>query len=157
MEEYPGIIFYNAFDFSEWIEQHMEDERFQVVCRFNEESHIDALFESVWEIKDCCLMVEEANLYFETHSKNEPFFRLISQGRHSEISLVCVSQRVPELPIRFRAQKNTIVTFQQQEPHDLDLLEKYGFDREEVSELVSSSGHSQLIEGTHYLVQGDPL
>ncbi len=157
MEEYDGTIFERFDEFADWLEDHLEDETFHVVCRFTDETHIDALFSAVWLIENCCLIVEEANIFFDPHSKIESFKRLVSQGRHKRISLVCVSQRVPELPISFRAQKNTIVTFQQTEPYDLKKLEEYGFDPEEVAQLESTKGSKTIEEGKHFLTCGDPL
>ena len=157
MEEYDGTVFERFEEFSDWITEHLEDERFQIVCRFTEESEISALFHAVWLIEDCCLIVEEANIFLDPHSKITSFQRLISQGRHKQVSIICVSQRVPELPISFRAQRNTIFTFQQTEPYDLKKLEEYGFDPEEVRSLISSKGYSEIREGTHFLSIGDEI
>lgn len=156
LEEYEGTIFFDFVTFRDYVADHVE-ENFSLVCRFTDEQDIDLLFQAVWFVERCTLIVEEANLFFDPHSKIQSFHRLVAQGRHKEISLLCVSQRVPELPISFRAQRNTIVTFQQTEPYDLKLLEGYGFDPVDVSELISSRGYDSLIEGTHYLVIGESL
>lgn len=156
-EEYDGTIFFDFISFNSYISEHRDDRQFSIVCRFADETDIDYLFRSIWWVGDVTFIVEESNLFLDPRSKNDGFLKLTSQGRHVRVSLLCVSQRVPELPISFRAQKHTIVTFRQEEPYDLDMLELYGFDSEKVANLESSQGSSELIYGRHYLTVGEPL
>jgi hypothetical protein len=88
----------------------------------------------------------------------EDFQRLVSQGRHFNVSLICVSQRVPELDTTFRAQANSVITFLQTSPTDLEGLRKWGFNIEKVKALEKFDMRYTLpVLGVNYLCDGEAL
>lgn len=162
--EYPGNVFFrlsDLYDYFEEIEAEDLDRDFCVTCRFNiETAEIETtdLFELCERVGNMMVLVEEASLYFDPHRKIKSFQRLVSQGRHNNISLLCVSQRVPEVDTTFRAQANTLVTFLQTAPTDLEGLYKWGFNTDHVIELEKfDRRYSIPAEGLHYLCEGEKL
>lgn len=162
--EYPGNVFFrlsDLYDYFEEIDATDPDVDFCVTCRFDlETAEIETmdLFTLCENVENMLVLVEEATLYFEPFKKIKSFQRLVSQGRHSNISLLCISQRVPEVDTTFRAQANTLVTFLQTAPTDLDGLYKWGFNTEHVVELEKfDSRYHVPAEGQHYLCEGEKL
>lgn len=158
LDEYNGTVFYTMGEVLEYFEANPNMERFRVALRNSDENDADYLFALAWSLKNVLVVVEEANIYMDPRKRFPSFLRLISQGRHNMVHLLCVAQRVPEVLISFRAQKTTLVTFWQEEPSDLDHLEDWGFDPEEVKNLTPFDERFQTaVEGTHYLRIGEPL
>jgi hypothetical protein len=156
--EYSGTVFETMSGVFDFFEQRPGLEKFNVVLRNSDESDADFFFRLAWTIGDLLVVVEEANIYMDPRRKFPSFLQLVSRGRHRKIHLLCVSQRVPEVMIAFRAQKTSLITFLQDEPTDIDHLEDWGFDPEEVRSLVKFDGNYQTaVEGTHYLVIGEKL
>lgn len=87
------------------------------------------------DLEKFTLFVEEAEVYFDARSMNESFNHFVNFGRHQEISLVGVTQRSPQLNIKFRAQYSSMFSFNQTEPNDLKRLRDYGFDEQKIREL----------------------
>ncbi len=139
LEEYnSGVIVRDFTRLYEYLTRPGFDaERDPFVLTFRARSTVDRefLFKFVKEMNDILLTVEEAEIYLDPRSLNEDFSDLINYGRHREISLLAIARRVPEISIEFRAQITEFITFRQFEPRDLDLLERYGFNREEVKNL----------------------
>lgn len=161
LEQYDGTVFYT---FDELIEHVLEfnlvyAENFSLVCRFTEDSDIERLAKMCWIFENLCLAVEEFNIYFDARGAYPEFRKLTSQGRNKEISLILTSQRVPEIPPLIRAQKTSLITFQQDEPDDLKRLEDYGFSSESVSALVpfDSQEETEPTENYHYVSIGENL
>jgi hypothetical protein len=131
--EYTGTIVSSFYEFAEYMKS--EPEKFCIVCRFEGDNDEEYLFRAVWEIGNCLLVIEEFADFVDEMEKGYPLHKLIRRGRHKAISILGVSQRVPDFPPVFRSQCDTIITFCQTEPIDLQRLESNGFDPEKVSKL----------------------
>jgi hypothetical protein len=158
LEEYSGTVFYTMNEVFDYFEARPNLERFTVCLRNSDEADADFLFRLAWTLENVLVVVEEANIYMDPRRKFPSFLRLVSQGRHRLCHLLCVSQRVPEVLIAFRAQKTSLITFFQSEPSDLDHLEDWGFEREAIQNLTPFDKRFQTaVEGEHYLIIGEPL
>jgi hypothetical protein len=161
LDEYSGTVFDSMQGVFQFFGDHAELEKFRVVLRSSDESDADFFFRLAWTVGNVLVVVEEANLYMDPRRKFPSFLQLVSRGRHRMIHLLCVSQRVPEVLISFRAQATSIICFRQSEPSDLDHLEDWNsevFQPEAVRALTPFDGnYSEPVEGTHYLITGEKL
>jgi DNA helicase HerA-like ATPase len=134
--EYDGLIVSTFPVFLDVMEQIQNDKKFRVVCRFTNEIHTEMALEvCAHYLSNYVLFLEEAEVYFDARSNNENIKHMVSYGRHKQISLVGITQRAPQINIRFRAQYTSLISFAQSEPSDLDGLDKYGFSQEEIANL----------------------
>jgi hypothetical protein len=138
LHEYDGDIFFE-FDatvnrirscFDDW-----QGSTFNITCRYHNDDDIESFFKLCCQLPDVLVCVEETEIYLNPRAPNKDFLWMINYGRHRNISLLCIGRRVPELSISLRAQATSIYTFTQTEPRDLQLLEAYGFDQNEVQSL----------------------
>jgi DNA helicase HerA-like ATPase len=156
--EYSGTVFESMTDVFDFFEQNADLEEFSIVLRSSDESDADFLFRLAWSVGNLLLVVEEANIYMDSRAKFPSFLQLVSRGRHRGVHLLCVSQRVPEVMIAFRAQKTSLITFLQDEPSDIDHLEEWGFDAENIQSLERFDERFDIpVEGQHYLIIGEKL
>lgn len=132
--EYEGQVVYTFPEFAEAVEE-SEDSSFKIVCRFKSELDTNFSLKLMKEMENFLLVCEEAEVYFDARSQNDEMNHFVNFGRHQNISLVGVTQRAPQLNIKFRAQYSSLFCFNQTEPYDLAQLEKYGFDASEISSL----------------------
>jgi hypothetical protein len=162
--EYDGLIcksMEEVYDYA--IDKHLDDqdEDFKISLRLDDDtdtSEVKAAFEFTERIGNMLLVVEESSIYFDRWHPIPAFRRLVSQGRHFNVSLICVSQRVPELDTTFRAQANSLITFLQTSPTDLEGLHQWGFDEEEVRVLEKfDRRYTVPMLGVNYLCEGDAL
>lgn len=136
LDEYDGVIFYDYQSFLAYAKEHYSTSgHFSFTCRFDYDLDNNFVFKTVWEMRNVLLTVEETEEYLDPRSLNADFLHLVKRGRHRDISLLCVTQRVPDISIKYRSQVTTLITFRQSEPNDLELLERYGFDKERVKNL----------------------
>jgi hypothetical protein len=137
LEEYGGVVCRNMDEFFRYFSvlDSPETDPFRVSCRFETEGDIDTLFKAVWILRNVLFVVEEIDTFIRPREQLTPFMQLIRRGRHRRINILGIGQRVPQFSIDLRAQFTTFVTFQQEEPGDIETLVKYGFNLEEVNKL----------------------
>lgn len=132
---------------------------FYVSCRFDSEGELNALYRMAYNIGNVLLVVEDVTQYLESTDRNRDFDKLISFGRHRQVHLVGISQRLVELSRKYRAQVTSLFTFRQTDPHDLEVIERYGggVTAEGVSNLEMLVYEKDPVprEGKNYLVSGD--
>jgi len=135
--EYGGNVFTDFELFCDYCKNNIVNNSgdFHIALRFDEDISFQYLFQVLWYIPDFLFILEEAEMFIDSRNADRNFLRLVRYGRHKDISLLCVARRVPEISIDFRAQCTSIVTYNQTEPSDLEKLEDYGFDMEEVKTL----------------------
>jgi len=129
---------------------------FVVACRFDSENELNALYRMVYNVGNILLVVEDVTQYLESTDRNKDFDKLISFGRHRQIHLIGISQRLVELSRKYRGQVTSLFTFRQQDPHDLDVMEKYGgeFSADTIKnlEMLNYNVSPVPVEGKNYLV-----
>lgn len=87
---------------------------------------IEALFQLVDSIGNCCLICDEAQTYFGTSGESEVLKNIVSTGRHRNISVIFAVRRFAELSRLATSQSNAIISFKQHEPNDIALIKKFG-------------------------------
>lgn len=76
----------------------------------------------IGKMKRTLVVVDEASVYCSPSFLPDELAMLVRLGRHNELSQVYAARRPSELNRDLTAQSDLIVTFQQQEPRDLDYL-----------------------------------
>lgn len=143
--EYEGKVFYT---FSEFAASYNPNGKEIYICRFTptltinkrgeQESHqvdVIKLMLTVRRFGNCLLVVDESETYLEDKEVNSYFYPLLKQGRHWRVSLVCISQRMVDFDTSLRSQFTTLITLKQYLPEDIERLEKFGFDYEQIKAL----------------------
>ena len=156
--EYSGTVFETMSEVFDFFEANPSLETFAVCLRNSDEAEADFFFRLAWSLQNVLVVVEEANIYMDSRRKFPSFLQLVSRGRHRGIHLLCVSQRVPEVFVAFRATKTSLISFVQDEPNDLKHLSDWGFDENRIRQLEKFDERFQAaVEGQHYLLLGEPL
>lgn len=121
-----GFIFYNFSDLIDYYSEH-EPETFKFICRFKTDLEIDYLFRFCEVAKNLTLVLEEAEIYISPQARSSNFLRLVRYGRHQAISIIGIARRTAELSSDLKAQVNTIYSFCQTLPRDIQIMEDLGF------------------------------
>ncbi len=79
---------------------------------------------SVWAIGDVTAVIDEIDAVSSPVSVPDEFAKLCRYGRHRQISLITASRRASEIPRILTSQTDSIVSFNQSEPIDLQYLAK---------------------------------
>jgi|GEM_PF-4384024 len=150
--EYNGDhIFYS---FSNFLELDIkEKEKFVYVLRDCTELEIKYLCRYSKILKNVLIVIEEFEQYLMLYDVQDLFRR----GRHYGVSLLLISQRVPDFEPSIRAQITTFITFNHDEPIDLKYLELRGLDVNIVKNLKYSTSANIPVENVHYLLQGEKI
>ena len=122
-----GLVFYDFEDLINYYEEH-KPETFKFICRFKTDLEIDFLFKFCEVVKKLVLVVEEAEIYISPQTRSSNFLRLVRYGRHYAISIIGVARRTAELSSDLKAQVNTIYSFNQSLPRDIQIMEDLGFE-----------------------------
>lgn len=156
--EYSGSIFDNVTDIITYLETLEDYEPFTIVCRNFSSEQLKYFFEIVYAVGKCVLCLEEFEYYFSNINEFPFLDECIRRGREHKISLICVSQRVPDFPPDLRSQCNSFVSFKQMETVDLQHLNGRGFEIEKVPNLEFFDKRYSLSElqcEKHYLYKGE--
>lgn len=138
LKQYDGVIFKTFRELYEHIQSRLDQWEFlefSYTCRFQSDEEYEQVFAMARTLNNFLLVVEETDMFLKPRDPDSNFMWLINYGRHRNISLLCVGRRAPEITIGMRAQATSVVTFRQNEPNDLKLLEAYGFEPGRVSKL----------------------
>lgn len=130
-----GYIVYTYPEFSEIIKQVKNDSEFHIICRMKSEKDTLYALKLLTMLNNYTFVVEEAELYIDARSQSDEFNHLINFGRHQNISLIGITQRAPQINIKFRSQYSSMFSFRQSEPNDLKKLAEYGFNPDEIKNL----------------------
>lgn len=134
--EYQGLIIESFNDFVYYFKK--QPDKFFVSCRYEDLEDYEYSARAIPVIGKCLVVMEEADNYLQSTSfsdSTDPFVRLVTRGRHSQISILAISQRPHLIAITLRAMRTKVYAFSQDEPADLDYLSAWGFDPEKLSRL----------------------
>lgn len=127
-----GFIFDDFESLVEYYQEH-KPETFRFICRFKTDLEIEYLFKFCEVAKNLVLVLEEAEIYISPQARSSNFLRLVRYGRHYAISIIGIARRTAELSSDLKAQVNTIYSFCQSLPRDIQIMEEIGF--EEIDKL----------------------
>jgi hypothetical protein len=123
-------------------------EKFSLTCRFDNDVDNDSALELTRSLPDILLVIEETEIYLNPRNPNRSIIEHIRYGRHWNVSLLCVARRSMEFNIDLRAQASSIYSFRQIEERDLQVLNEYGFNVEQVRNLKP---HTTALVGEDFL------
>lgn len=86
---------------------------------------IDLSYALAADVERLLLVIEETSLYVSTTRLPDEIAQLVRYGRHRELDLIFVARRPSELHRDLTANADLLVTFQTQEPRDLDYLRSF--------------------------------
>jgi hypothetical protein len=121
-----GIYFYSFNDLSEFMKENY-DKEFICICRFTTDSEIEGIFLLCEYLQNLLLVVEEIESYISPYAKRGNILRLVNYGRHWNISILGIARRCAEISTQLRSQVNHIISFKQNFPNDLQIMESLGF------------------------------
>jgi len=122
LSEYRGGVVYTSVD--AWYNRLNTDERGcrRWIFRLTTDEQVELLFKAVWFVEGCSIVIEEADLFCSPNWINEPLKRLVSYGRHKDITMIFISRRAVGISRHITAQSDQIITFRQTEPRDIATL-----------------------------------
>lgn len=126
-QEY-GEIYNNLPDFLQAIRKNEFPIRY-----FSDET--ESFFSLLYYFRNITLLIDELHIFTSPYGFSSSLLKLVRLQRHINLKIYGVSQRIAEVSRTITAQKDKIITFRQEEPRDLKILEEYGFDPEEVKNL----------------------
>jgi len=86
---------------------------------------LEEVIDAAYSFKPHTLIVEEAHQFMSAYSISAPLERLARQGRHRQINIVAVTQRIGDFPERFISQADHLILFQQRGRLDMPKLDKF--------------------------------
>ena len=98
------------------------DQNINVCIRGFKDSDVDYVCEWCLLAGSICLAIEEFENYVTRYDAYKYLDEIIRRGRHNDVSLLAVSQRVPDFPPLFRSQITSFFSFYQDEPIDVKHL-----------------------------------
>lgn len=79
----------------------------------------------IYEFKNVTFVVEELGLYMGATSFPASFKRLVMGSRHQRVNIIGITQRATDIPRNLRSQADSVATFQQTEPGDIEYISKF--------------------------------
>jgi energy-coupling factor transporter ATP-binding protein EcfA2 len=137
------------------MQRHRNDATFRLVCRFEyeDEDETREAYQSAaracYVVKNVLLVLEECELFLQSGEHDNYINHLTSFGRHRNVCMLAIGRRPPEIPIKLRANTTTTISFRQVEPRDLQYLESWGFNPDELEKLPDY--HFAYAEGSNEL------
>ena len=131
MGEYGGVVIEDPYSLAEYLEANRRG-GFRIAYRDNgqhEDIKPETLFKMLGNLRETWLCLEEASKYGEAGNSNRMIREarwFIQYGRHYGISVLLVARRPQEIDRMATANADTVVSFVQQEPRDLDYIRQLG-------------------------------
>jgi len=156
LEEYTCEKTFNSLQ--EFLDQtSVLDQSINACIRGFKENEIDFICEWVLIAGNICLVVEEFETYVSRYENFKYLDEIIRRGRHNDVSLIAISQRVPDFPPLFRSQITSFFSFYQDEPTDVKHLLDRDFQLEDIESLERCEGVQRPEQNVHYLSKGDTV
>lgn len=126
--EYGGVIINDPESLANYLEQARNLPRFRVSYRDkgNHQFTMDQIFRMLHALRDCWLVLEEADKWFGPNRQNDAVKWFLKYGRHNRVSVLLVTRRAAEQGPMGTSQADTIVSFQMHEPRDLEWIASVG-------------------------------
>ncbi len=133
LNEYRGGIYF--FNYEEFEKFDFAIGVFKIILKFKDDEDYSSAFAKVFEVGNCLLLVEEADLFAQSQNIDSNLRKILRYGRHRNIDQIYISRRPYELNRLVTAMADEIVVFRINEQRDLEFLQKYGFNPDEIRSL----------------------
>jgi len=93
-----------------------------------------------WLAGNCVLVIDDAYAYMR-HPLETDILRVVKEGRHRAVSIIAVTQRLPDVAPDLRSEVDVMIAFKAVMQSDIDRLEReWGF-RQSVGTLTDRNYH----------------
>lgn len=144
MGEYGGVVIEDPHSLAEYLEANKRKPYFRIAYRDNGQNETikpETVLKMLANLRDTWLCLEEASKYGEAGNSNRMIREarwFVQYGRHYGISVLLVARRPQEIDRMATANADTVVSFVQQEPRDLDYVRQLG--GEDAARRIASLG-----------------
>lgn len=124
----------------------MRDARWQLSCRFDDTAQQDAIMASAYRWGPCVVVVEEAWRFRRggVGDCTPGLARLLYQGRHEGITVICSAQRPSGLPRAASANASFCIVFATHEPADVKFWRDTLGHAEAADQVPRLTGHERI-------------
>jgi energy-coupling factor transporter ATP-binding protein EcfA2 len=128
MAEYGGVVIEDPHSLAAYLEANKHLERFRVSYRDagNQGIPPELVFKMLQNLRDVWICLEEASKWGTANTMLDEVRWFLQYGRHNRISVLLVARRPQEIDRMGTAQADTVVSFVQHEPRDLEYIRKLG-------------------------------
>ncbi len=140
MAEYGGAVITNPHDLETYLRERGIDKPFRIAYRDDGRAGVEMadVFTMLHDVPDMVLVLEEASKYMGPTIKEASVDWFFQYGRHNRQSIIAVARRPSELSRMATSQADIIVSFQQQEPRDVEYITKLA--GSEIAEKIRNLG-----------------
>lgn len=89
----------------------------------NSEEELETLFRMLSSLRNCTLIIDEADALFQYRKFNRPLINIFLGSRNNNVSLIFITKRPYLLPIIVRSQADRFTIFCTEEEKDISYLE----------------------------------
>lgn len=129
------------------------------VCRFDNASDYDYLFELVNIVKNCVLVIDEVQLFIKYGKMNERLYEILTVGRNDGVDILFATISPIGLDKMIFRQADFVVCFNIQDKNDLQYLASNSLIGERAYELptLSVDKHEKIVFGNtgDFYIQSD--
>jgi len=125
MSEYENGVVFGAETFDQCLGfwRRVYRQNFRIIYQpLNPDAEIERICQLVYNLGNCCFLVEEIDCYCSTHQISETFAAIVQRGRHKNITLVGITQRPYGIHRLLTRQAKEIYVFNTNEPRDREYL-----------------------------------
>lgn len=125
MSEYERGVVFGAENYNEFLEfwRKTYRSRFRLIYRpLKPDAEIDRVCDLVYDLGNCCFVVEEIDCYCSSNQISDKFAAIIQRGRHKNITLIGVTQRPYGINRLLTAMAKEVYVFNTNEPRDREYL-----------------------------------
>jgi len=125
MSEYKNGVVFDAENYDLFLEfwRKVYVGRFRIIYQpIKPDDEIEKIGELVYNLGQCCFLIEEVDCYCSSQSISDNFAAIIQRGRHKHIRLIGITQRPYGIHRLLTSQAKEIFIFNTNEPRDREFL-----------------------------------
>jgi len=125
MSEYKNDVVFDAENYDLFLEfwRKVYVGRFRIIYQpIKPDDEIEKIGELVYNLGQCCFLIEEVDCYCSSQSISDNFAAIIQRGRHKHIRLIGITQRPYGIHRLLTSQAKEIFIFNTNEPRDREFL-----------------------------------
>lgn len=126
--EYGGVVIQDPHSLAEYLEDNKRQKHLRVAYRDKGDGHIPIalVFKMLHSVRNTWVCVEEASKFGNANTMLPEVQWFPQYGRHYGLHSIFVARRPQEINRMVTAQADTVVSFVQQEPRDLEYIRDLG-------------------------------
>ena len=113
-----------------YIVRQLDTVKFKIAYQADNQDETDNFLEVINYVNNYTLVIEEVDLYANSHDIHKEILSLLKYGRHFNRSLIYISRSPFEIHRYLTRQSDFIISFMQTEPRDIQYLQEYNFNKD---------------------------